>query len=360
MKFKEAFYSNPMVGKINDSLYKAKPTVYVIGGMIGTLVSVYLAWDAGRKSKNVIEEVTQDIEDVRAKRPDETAEPEEGTEVMTMAQYRKELAKVYIRAGYKLGKVFAPAVITETAALAAIGRGYGILNDRHIATIAAFNMQAKTFLDYRNRVAKKYGEETEKELYYGYETKEYEEAEVDENGEPKFNRKGEVRTRKTKKAILEDALKQHSMYAQIFDNEYWVDNGKVVKIPSSETPQFEVDPRTGEGNEYYNEKLVKDQTKYLNTSIRYRPYHMYTLNDIYELFNFKLTDFGQVVGWHCHIDPVTKETIFEDGDPEGIKIALFPVWYPDEASGKLEKSYIMDFNVPGKILGYYAKEKVNE
>ena len=352
MKFRESLCSNPFVGKFNDTWYKSKPTVCVIIGMVGTIAAGYLAWDAGRKSKTVIEEVQNDIDETRAKRPNEE------NEVFTMPQYRAELVKTYIRAGYKLGKVFAPAVITEAAALAMIGKGYGILNDRHLATIAAFNLQAKNFIDYRNRVAEKYGEDKEKELYYGYETKEYEEAEVDENGEPKFNRKGEVRTRKTKKAILEEALHQHSMYAQIFDDEYWIDNGEVTKIPDGVTPQFEVDSKTNEGNEYYNEKFVKDIETYLNKAIRYQPYHMYSLNEVYDKFNFKRTDFGQVTGWHCHVDPATRETVFDAGDPEGIRIEIFPVWWKDEESGKLKKSYIMDFNVPGEILGYYAKEKM--
>ena len=61
------------------------------------------------------------------------------------------------------------------------------------------------------------------------------------------------------------------------------------------------------------------------------------------------------MGWHCKgIDPLTKKFIY-DGDPEGIRVELFPVWYEDD-DGKLVKTYIIDFNVSENILGYYPEE----
>ena len=319
-----------LMDRIGDSYYRNKPTIFVVTGMIGTAVSVYLAWRAGRKSDAVIAEAKNDILEVRAKRP------EEGTEAsITMGDYRRQLAYVYIKSAYKVGKVFAPALLTETAALAAIGVGYGILNERHLATVAAFNAQAKAFMSYRQRTAAKIGDEKEKELYYGYSEKEVEEPELDENGEPKLNKKGEPKLHKSKYAVLEEALAQHSMYARIYDAEH--------------CKEFEDD-------DAYNEKVVADRCKYFNMTIRHQPYHMVTLNQIYQEFGFTQKAFGQVTGWHAHVDPVTKKMIFDGGDPDGIKAQLFPVWYNDDLTGELKKCYIIDWNVPGSILEYYDKE----
>ena len=85
---------------------------------------------------------------------------------------------------------------------------------------------------------------------------------------------------------------------------------------------------------------------------------MFTLNDVYKEFGFSGRSYGQVLGWHCAgIDPVTKEFIY-DGDPEGIRVELFPVWYEDE-TGELVKTYIIDFNVSGNdILGNFPEHDI--
>lgn len=340
---------NNLMGKFQDGLYKNKPTIYVVTGMIGTAVSVYLAWRAGKQTKEVVEEVKNDISEVRAKRPEQQIYDEETGEVTTVVnedglskkEYNLALAKVYMTAAYKLGKVFAPAVLTEAASLTAIGVGYGILNERHLATVEAANMYAQMLRNYRNRVREQVGEEKEKELYYGTKEKEIEEPELNEKGEPKLTREGKPKIRKTKRQVLEEELKKHSMYARIFD-------------PKNCT-EFEYNSKTLEEDVFYNNMSIRQRVQMLNHNMYYNDYHMYTLNEVYKEFGFKQRKFGQVMGWHCAgIDKETREFIF-DGDPEGIRVELFPVWYEDD-DGKLVKTYIIDFNVPENILGYYPKE----
>lgn len=350
MNISEKLAGIPAVGKISDSFYKNKPTIYVVSGMIGTVVSVYLAWRAGKKTKPVIEEVKADLDEVHKLNPDGyEVKNEETGEVETVVSenalekkdYSMELARVYIRAGYKLGKVFAPAVLTEAASLTAIGVGYGILNERHLATVQACNMYASTLARYRKSVRGEVGEEKEKELYYGTKEKEFEEPEVDKDGKPKLDKNGKPKIKRTKRQVLEEELSKHSMYARIFD--------------PKNCQEFEYNSKTGEENVYYNNKSIKDRVVYLNKTMYYRPYHMWTMNEIYKEFGFKWRDFGQVTGYHCSgIDKATGKFIY-DGDPEGIRVELFPVWYQDDETGEWVKTYIIDFNVPGSILGYYPK-----
>ena len=340
---------NSLMGKFSDSLYRNKPTIYVVAGMIGTAVSVYMAWKAGKKTKETIEEVKNDISEVHAQRPEiVTVNEETGEEVTVINEnglakkdYNLALARVYIQAGYKLGKVFAPAVLTEAASLTAIGVGYGILNERHLATVEACNMYARMINKYRGRVREQVGEEKEKELYYGVKEREVEEQELDKEGQPKLTREGKPKIRRTKREVLEEELSKHSMYARVFD--------------PKNCKEFEYNNDTLEENVYYNNMSIKHRVQMLNHNMYYHDYHMWTLNEVYKEFGFKQRKYGQVMGWHCRgINPDTKQFEF-DGDPEGIRVELFPVWYEDK-SGELVKTYIIDFNVPENILGYYPEQ----
>lgn len=349
MNIKQSLMENPLMNRVSNSLYKNKPTIYVITGMVGTAVSVYLAWRAGRKTKEVIEEVKNDISEVHTKRPEQTVVDEEtGEEIQVINEnglskkdYNLELAKVYVKAAYKLGKVFAPAILTEAASLTAIGVGYGILNERHLATVEAANMYAGMLRKYRERVKEQVGAEKEKELYFGTKEKEVEEPELNEKGEQKLTREGKPKFKKTKRQVLEEELAKHSMYARIFD--------------PKNCKEFEYNTETLEENVYYNNVSVKHRVKMLNKNMYYQPNHMWTLNDVYKQFGFSARKYGQVMGWHCSgIDKETGEFIY-DGDPEGIVVELFTVWYEDE-DGSMKKTYIMDFNVPESILGYFPEE----
>lgn len=338
----------PLMDKFTDSLYKNKPTIYVVAGMVGTAVSVFLAWRAGKQTKETIEEIKNDMAEVHAKRPELAVVDETSGEEVTVINenglskrdYNLELAKVYLKAGMKLGKVFAPAVLAEAASLTSIGVGYGILNERHLATVEACNMYARMMNTYRARIKEQLGEEKEKQLYYGVKEKEYEEPELDKEGQPKLTKEGRPKIRKTKRQVLEEELKKHSMYARVFD--------------PKNCKEFEYNTKTMEENVFYNNMSIRHRAQVLSQTMYYKPYHMITLNEVYREYGFSERRFGQVVGWHCSgIDPNTKKFIF-DGDPEGIIAELFPVWYEDE-NGKMCKTYIIDFNVPGNILGYYPE-----
>ena len=137
---------------------------------------------------------------------------------LSKREYNVELTKVYIRSAIKLGKVFGPPISMEAASLALIGRGYGILSDRHLATVEAANMYAQMITKYRERVREEVGDAKEKQLYFGTKEREVEEVETNDKGEPKLTREGKPKVRKTKRQVLEEELSKHSIYARVFDS----------------------------------------------------------------------------------------------------------------------------------------------
>lgn len=332
-----------LMDKLSETYYKKKPTILVVGGMVGSVVAAYLAWRAGRKHEDVIEEVRNDIQEVRDKRPDPNATEQEPGK-LTIGEYRKELTFAYIKGGAKVGKVMGPAIGVELASLAAIGAGFGIIDERYTGVVALANAQAKAFRAYRGRCRQIIGEEKEKEIYYGYSEKEVEEPEYEEDGTPALNKRGEPKTHKTKKMVLDEALKQHSMYAQIYDKPF--------------CKELEYDAVTGEPDDIYNCQVVKDRAKYLTDTIYAHDmrYHMYTMNDIYDYYGLPRKQLGQATGYHARRNKNTGKVEIDLCDEGGIQAMLYPVWYNDDLTGQLKKTYIIDFNCPGNVLGYIDEE----
>lgn len=349
MKLKELIAQNSAVSKFSYAFYKAKPGICVAAGLTGTAIAVYLAWNAGRKTSEVLEEVKNDISKVKAQRPKEVTDAptgktfyvvEEGQ--MEKSEYNRALVKVFMTAGIKFGKIFAPAAIAEAVSIITVAHGYGLLNERFVATAQLAQAYAACLTAYRGRVKDKYGEDEERRLYYGIKEEIIEEPELDKNGEVKKTKDGKVKVIKTKKEVLDEELAKHSPFARVFDAEY--------------SAEFETDKETGLENVWYNGKLLKDVERMFNEIIKYAKYNIIPANEIYEQLGMDQTGHGQIDGYHGHWE--NGEFIFDIGDPEGIKFYLFPVYYHDDETGGLKRSYIFDLNldpVKNNILGFFPE-----
>ena len=346
MSIKDSIATNPTLDKFGDAMYKAKPTICVVVGMIGTAASVYLAWRAGRKANEVIEEAKADISKVKAMRPTEVVDETTGKTTytveegqLTKSEYNRALLRAHYTALIKLGKLAAPAVITEAASLTAIAYGYDIVNDRFAETAAACQAYAAFMTDYRGRVRDKIGDEEERKLYFGTKEIEDDEPEIDKEGKPKLTKDGKPKMRKTKKEILDEELAKHSPFARVFDPDY--------------CPSFECES-DGLENFWYNGKLLKETEATFNHLIRYSQGHVMLINTIYEFLGFKLSSLGAIHGWHCK--NVNGKLIFDNGCSEGIKFTVYPIWYRDD-NDMLKKTYILDFNVdPQPVARYFDRE----
>ena len=67
-------------------------------------------WRAARKHEEVVSDAIDIIEEVHDKKPDEKGENENA---LPIKDYRKELVKAYIKAGFKIGKLYAPVAVAR-------------------------------------------------------------------------------------------------------------------------------------------------------------------------------------------------------------------------------------------------------
>ncbi len=215
--------------------------------------------------------------------------------------HRKDVTLVYTKTTMEMVKLYAPAIVIGTAAIAALTASNRILTQRNAALGAAYTALDKGFKQYRARVIEKYGEEEDQKFRHGYETVEI----TDE----KTGRK-----KKVDRVGPEGA----SVYARFFDplNPNW-----------SRDPEF-------------NLVFLKCQQTYANELLRARGHVL--LNDVYDSLGIPRSNAGAAVGWVLNRngegDNYISFGIF-DGTTQEIR---------DFVNGR-EGSILLDFNVDGVV-----------
>lgn len=320
MDIKQAVSNNRTISKVSAKAYKAAPTIAFVAGAIGSVASLYLMWSAARKHEEIVSDAIDIIEEVHDKKPDENGENENA---LPMKDYRKELVKAYIKAGFKIGKLYAPVAVAEIASIGLMSLGYGQLNGRYISTLAACSLLEREYAKYRQNVVENLGDDIDRQFRFGLKEKELEVPELDKNGNPKVDKNGVVKTKVVKQQVLEDDMEGYSGYARIFDKQH--------------CKNFDSYENTGMATSWYNREFLINQENFFNMLLKYRPSHTVFLNEVYEALGYEPTKEGQVVGWHYDPDhPI--------GDN---KIIFVPIEFYNE---KYEaKSVILDFNVDGNV-----------
>lgn len=292
---------NGIVSKTVMKLRKHSPEILVVAGVAGAVVSAVVACKATTKVNAILED-TKDTLDVIHDGMEtgavngQTYTPEDG---------KKDTAMVYIQAGVKLAKLYAPAVILGTLSITSILASNNILRKRNVALGAAYAAIDKSFKEYRGRVVERFGEEVDRELKYNIKAKKFEEIEVDpETGKEK----------KVKKTVMVADPNLQSDYACYFDSKsHGYDN-----------------------NQDYNRMFLKSQQAYANDKLQTRGYLF--LNEVLDDLELPaLMPAGQVVGW-------TK-----DGPDGYVNFRIVEVERETE-DGRHEPVLLLDFNVEGNIL----------
>lgn len=319
MDIKKAIADNRTISKVTTKAYKAAPTVAFVAGVAGSVATLYLMWRAARKHDEVVSDAVDIIEEVHDKKPDE-----ENENALPVRQYRKELIKAYIQAGFKLGKLYAPVALAEAASVTLMSLGYGGLNARYISTLATCSLLEREYARYRKGVIDNLGESADRQFRFGIKEKELDEIELDKDGNPKVDKNGVAKIKKVKESCLDsDEMEGYSGYARIFSKEH--------------CKNFDGDASTGMATSWYNKQFLINQENYFNMCLRYRPTHTVFLNEVYEALGYAPTKEGQVVGWHYDSD-------YPIGDN---KIMFVPIEFYDEKYQA--KSVILDFNVDGNV-----------
>lgn len=217
-------------------------------------------------------------------------------------------------------KLYAGPIILEAVSIGLILGSHHIMKQRNAALAASCAAIAKAYQTYRQNVINKYGEEVDKEMLYGSETKKIKETETDpETGEKK-------KVTKEQEIIKNFGA---SPYARLFTRE-------------NSTEWFNDNPS--------NEFLLAQREK--EADIRLKCERVLTLNDVYRMIGLKPTDIGLTHGWRYR----SKN---EDGYAEHdntVKFFTKWVYVPNEQTGEDERTLLIDFNCDGCIYGEVSQK----
>lgn len=282
-------------------LKKHSPEILVTVGTVGVVASTVMACKATLQLNDILEEAKEDLQTVK-----DYMETEKFAENHTEEEGKRAVAQVYAQTGVKVVRLYAPAAIVGTAALACIIGSHRIMRKRNVALAAAYKVVDTGFKEYRGRVVERFGEELDYELRHNIKAKEVTETIVDENGEEKTVTK------------IENVVDgKPSPYARFFDA------GCVGWEDDAEDNLF-----VALSYQEYANKLLKSRG------------HVF-LNEVYDLFGLPRTKAGQIVGWvYDNVDGDNKID-FGIHDLKKEKNRDFVNGY--------ENVILLDFNVDGPI-----------
>lgn len=288
------FVPNVITRTVGTSVLQAKknsPTIFFVGGVIGTVGATVLACRATLKLHDTLDEIKEEVADV-------TIDGEEATR----DQYL-DVLYVYGKSALKIGKLYGPSIVLGSVSIMALTGSHVTLVRRNAALSATLAAVSKAYDDYRTRVREEIGEERELDLYHDLENKVVKQ----DDG--------------SKKVVKVANSAGFSPYAVVFDesNINW------------------------EKNSEYNKLFLTCQAQYLNYKFHARG-HMF-LNEVYEALGFEHTQAGSVVGW----------VLEEDGDNYIDIGLFNGNSKNNEFVNNMERSIWLDFNVDGVIFDKIGK-----
>jgi len=204
----------------------------------------------------------------------------------------------------KVVKNYIPAIGFIALGFVCILASYKIMNKRNVALTAAYNALKGSYDAYRKRVREKYGDEEDKNLFFGIEEAE---------------KKLESLTDKEREEMKNDkktGAPWYSEYAKFFDES---------------SPKWDKSPE-------YNKAYLIHQQSIFNEKLNRRG-HVF-LNEVYDALGIDMTEAGALVGWQ------------KNGKGDGfIDFGLTSPenWGNRRCINGLENIWLLDFNVDGVI-----------
>ena len=296
-------------GKVGFKLQKHSPEILMGLGVVGTVATTVVACKATVKVNDILEESKETIEKIHGAADGTLATTEEYTE----KDAQKDLTIVYAQTGWKLAKLYAPAVGLGVLSIGCMLTSHGIMKKRNIALAAAYTAIDSSFKDYRKRVVERFGQAVDRELKYNLKAKKITETVMDEDGKEKKIKKDAM--------VLEDPS-SYSDYARFFDDgcENWEKDAEM------------------------NLMFLNAQQRYANELLISHG-HLF-LNEVYDMLGIPRTKAGQVVGWIY--DPEHK---LEGERDNYVDFGIFDIYRQtkrDFVNG-YENVILLDFNVDGNI-----------
>ena len=287
-----------------NGVQKHSPEILAGVGVVGTVASAVMACKATLKLNDVLDECKETRDKIK-----EVAENPRYEKEYSPEDAKKDLTVNYTQTAMKIAKLYAPAVILGSASLGCLLASNDILRKRNAALSAAYMTVDKSFKEYRERVAERFGDEVEKEIRYNIKAQAIESIIANEDGsETVVVEEGKV---------MDPNL--YSDYAKFFD-EF--------------NPNWQNDPE-------YNLMFLKSQQQYANDLLRARG--RLFLNEVYDMLGIERTKAGQVVGWTYNMKNTTGDNFVDFGiyDMSKERVRAFVNGY--------EPSILLDFNVDGNV-----------
>lgn len=278
---------------------KHSPEVLLGVGIAGGITAAVMACKATIKAKEVFDDYSDDLIQLdMAKDCD-----------IDKKEIRKIQNKIYFEIGKKLTKLYLPPVALGVASVTCVVGSHGILSRRNTALAAAYSMINDRFTGYRSRVRDEFGDEKDKELYFGTHKEVIEVEQEGKNGKKK----------KVKETVNVGNPYEMSQYAVCFDES---------------SKNWENDP-------FYNKMFLTNMQNLANDKLRLNG-HLF-LNEVYDMLGIPRTPDGCVTGW-----------VYMPGDESRdnyVDFGIFNIYneaHRDFVNG-YESRIWLDFNVDGYI-----------
>lgn len=318
---------------------KNSPTILLVGGTVLVLGATVFACVKTRKLDDTLKDSKEQLDQLHQIKKDAEEMTEEGKELAVYSEsgYRKDIAKVYLNAGLKVGKLYAIPLVIGAVGFAMIFESHSIMGERYSSAVAACMATERIFNFYRKNVVDELGEEADARFRHGLRKETVERPVFDDEGNPKVDKEGKPKTKKEEVMVPkdEDATMAYSPYARVFAKHCpYIQIGKGQDYGS----------REWEDSGFYNLKFVQEIEDETERKLQRVGYVF--LNDVYERLGFDRSPEGQDVGWKIDPDdPLSdnhvKFTILPKGaNPDSDEV---------QAMLKGETDFIIDFNVCGNI-----------
>ena len=318
------------IATVKFKTIKHSPDLLLGSGIAIIIAGTVMAVRASKKTDDILEEHEAQILEVR-ERKDAVAECLANAEddakqelVETEKSVNRDITAVYLHTGFKLAKVYAPAIAVETLGIVCILYSHKIMSDRMAGLGSALTAANAALADYRSNVRERFGDDIDREMRYGVKEVEREITETDEEGN------------EVKKTVVEKVPNEimASKYMYLFD---------------SHSKLWQDDP-------YANLMTLQGRERILNERLRARARenggrgYMFLNEVLQDLFpDTELEKRGQVIGW-----------VYDEKNPIGSNYIDFGLFWADsnvankEANDRfllgLEPTVMLDFNCDGNIF----------
>lgn len=284
---------------------KHLPDILLGAGLVGTISATAFACNKKDRTNDILEELEEDREFVKSMR--DTPDGCSGNE------YKKELVKVYAKAGKDLTCTYAPAVALGVASIGLIFKSNNILKDRNFALSTTCAALGTAFTAYRGRVAEKIGEDAERGIYLGAENEKLHIKEIDEEG----------KEHKKTKTVTKLNTGAFSPYVKIFD----AGSRNYTKDDPDANVWF-----LHNAQQFFTNKLHAERRVFLN--------------EVLDYLDIPKTKAGQIVGWDLNAGDdfvdfgVLGVSVDDNGNPYFVN--------GDTIDG-YNDAFLLDFNCRGNI-----------